>query len=163
MLGQRLRKGVSAFQVGSYEWREVEFGVTGRDEGQDDLSGVHGRMLPGLLGNVGKAAPYWTSEAAARPSFSELEAGTGRETLKYGVRNAERMWSVKSLNHCSNEPKLISFQPAERGKKLGECDGNCHMADRARPDGRKTRLEGGAWGGKCPECAKSIHCTRCLL
>lgn len=75
-------------------------------------------MLPGLPGNVGKAAPYWTSEAAARPGFSEPEAGSGRETLKYGVRNAECMWSVKSLNHCCNELKLISFQLEER-KKAG--------------------------------------------
>lgn len=111
--------------------------MTGRDEEQDDLSGVHGRMLPGLLGNVGKAAPYWTSEAAARSCFSEPGAGTGREMLKYGVRNAERMWSVRSLNHCSNEPKLISFQPQERGTKPGGCDGNCHMADRGRPKGRR--------------------------
>lgn len=71
-------------------------------------------MLPGLLGNVGKAAPYWTSEAAARTGFSEPEAGMAREMLKYGVRNAERMWSVKSLNHYRDELKLISFQPEER-------------------------------------------------
>lgn len=82
--------------------------------GRDDLSGVQGRMLPGLLGNVGKAAPYWTTEATARPSFPEPGAGTGKEMLKYGVRNAESMWSVKSLNHCRDELKLISFQPEER-------------------------------------------------
>lgn len=69
----------------------MEFRGTGQDEGQDDQSGAQGRMLPGLLGNVGKAAPYWTSEAAARTGFLEPEAGTGREMVKYGVRNAERM------------------------------------------------------------------------
>lgn len=50
----------------------------------------------------------------ARPGFSEPEAETGRGVLKYGVRNAEWVWSAKSLNHTSNAPKLISFQLEER-------------------------------------------------